>query len=227
MSLVPLRRKSRASDELPTDECAQAFDVEILARAVGLPGDSAVRLDVGTWDVEPGAKKATEPHETLHLRWAGFAIVKVSHEADADAVLVVILIGRLAVCAVLLLGPSRADFHLPVGGIGPVADDEVISELVPTFGLVPLPEPLGAAHVGCAVMDDDTFPPVRRVDRRPGRVGRGGADAIVMLSLKAEPGGAYTDREYHEGDRVPAFDGSEVGVLPCGQSGLSDSVDEL
>ena len=73
--------------------------------------------------------------------------VEIPDQADADAVLIVVAVGGLAVGAVLLPGPAEPDLDLPIGGVAAVADHEVVAESLPAPSLVPFIEPLGAAFV--------------------------------------------------------------------------------
>lgn len=62
---------------------------------------------------------------------AGFG--KVAHQAYPDTVFVEEVVRRLAMGAMLLLLPPRADFDHAVGGFRAVANDEVVAELIPSL----------------------------------------------------------------------------------------------
>src|SRR5690349_752389 len=96
------------------DLFADAGQVELGAGAVGFARHPAMGVDVGGGDVVLAAEELHEVNKTARLGGGGAVAVEVADEADADAVLVVILVGRFAVGAVLLLGPARADLDTAV-----------------------------------------------------------------------------------------------------------------
>src|SRR5262245_58135075 len=99
--------------------------MEIAAGAVGGLGVAVADHAVGR-DVVGLHQVRDQAREGLHLG-AGRALgVEVAHHADADAVVVEAVVGGLGVGAPFLLGPARADLDQAVGGVGAVADDEMI-----------------------------------------------------------------------------------------------------
>ena len=107
--------------------------------------------------------------DRFHLSGTGVIDVKVAHQADADAVFVELIAGGFVVGAPLLLGPAGPDFDPAVGGIGAVADDKVIAELVPPLGFVHFVEGGGPSRRGGAVVNDDPVPMIERCRRDPCR----------------------------------------------------------
>src|SRR5688500_3742048 len=130
----------------------------MFAGAARLAGDRAVGHDLRGVDVERAGQEDHQLVQALNLLGAGPAGVEVADQADADAVLVVILARGFAVGPVLLAGPAGADLHLAVAAAGAVADDEVVAELVPALGTVPLAEPRRVAGSGRTVVDHDALP---------------------------------------------------------------------
>jgi len=65
--------------------------------------------------------------------------------------------------SMLLLMPSRSYFYFAIRGMCTVPDDKVITKLVPSSSLVVFVESIRSTSIGGAVMDNDTFPPVRQI----------------------------------------------------------------
>ena len=156
--------KARA---LRSNLSSNQFHIKTLPRAVRFSGDTAVCVDPRSGDVELAREETAQLHQACQLRWRWIIVIEIADQADPDAMLIVILVRRLAVCPMFLLQPSRPDFDLSVRRVRAVADDKVIAELIPAFGSVPFIKAFGATDIGCAVMDDDALPAVGGMLRQP------------------------------------------------------------
>src|SRR6185437_1114749 len=78
--------------------------------------------------------------QRTQLGFGGMGHIKIAHQADADAMLVIAIVWGLGMRAPLLLGPAGADFDLAVARVGAVANDKVVAEFIPAFGAVHLVE---------------------------------------------------------------------------------------
>src|SRR4051812_11993983 len=119
-------------DEDLGGHAANVGDVEVATGALGGLG-VAVADDLVARDVVGLHHVCDELGGRVHLRGRGAIAIEVADEADADGVLVVPVVGSPGVRADLLLCPAGADFDQAVGGVGAVADDEVVAEFVPAF----------------------------------------------------------------------------------------------
>src|SRR3954471_13176758 len=95
------------------DALPQRLEVEVFAGAGGQVRDAAVGVDAGGGDVVLAAEEADQLGQALHLGGRRRALVEVADQADADAVLVVVVLGAAAVGAVALLDPPRSHLHQP------------------------------------------------------------------------------------------------------------------
>ena len=85
---------------------------------------------------------------------------EIAHQADSDAVFVVVIPGCLAVGAVFLLVPPRPHLDAAVRRIRTVPDHEMISEFVPAVVLtMVLVEPRSSTGIRGAVVEDNIGPP--------------------------------------------------------------------
>ena len=126
---------------------------------------------MGVGDKSPG-----EIDKRLHLSWGGGGTFEVSDETNAYAVFVV-FVGDVsrdsAMSAVLLLSPPGTYFDFSVRGVGSVANDEMITQLVHSpapevfWTSVGSVEPFGSSG-GCgAVVNDDVLPAVFQISDCP------------------------------------------------------------
>src|SRR6476619_6555099 len=93
--------------------------------------------------------------------------VEIADEADADAEIVVAIVGGLGVGAPFLFRPAGADFDLAITGFGAVANDEVIAEFVPAFGAMIAVELGGGAGWRGAVVNNNPSPRPSGNSRHP------------------------------------------------------------
>ena len=138
------------------------------------PGASQwpMTFDAGMWSLV--MRSLSSSSRAASCAADGPWVVKFPTEAYPDAVLVVLILGRVpGMCAVFLLGPSRPDLDVPVRPAAPVVDHEVIAQFVPPSLAMPAAERIGIARFACAVMQYDVPPPA--LDRLDGpRAGRRG-----------------------------------------------------
>src|SRR5581483_8604521 len=141
----------------PSERLEELLEREARARAVGVADlDRAVPDDVVARDPVLLHEVLDQVAERGELLRAGNAVVEVADEADADAVLVVLLdAGVGAVDSLVLAQPARADLDLAVRRLRPVADDEVVAEPVLPLPRVSAVERRRAALVRRRVVDDD------------------------------------------------------------------------
>ena len=139
-------------------------------------GEVGMRLDAGRLDGVTRAEVSDEGLGRGHLAGRGGFLVQVSHEADADAVLVDLrVLGVPAVDAVLLVDPPLGDLDLAVVRARAVADHEVIAAAVVAQDLAVLGVDLVVVARGIrAVVEDDVL---------PGAVGLVGIEELVAARL--------------------------------------------
>ena len=121
---------------------------------------AAVRRYPVRRDAASVRQEARKADEGGHLIGRGARSLEVAHQADTDAVVVVVVVGRLTVRAVLLFVPAGTDLDVSVGCVRAVANHEVVAQLVPAIRLpMILVERRGAALGGRAVVNHDRGPP--------------------------------------------------------------------
>ena len=106
----------------------------------------------------PKAKKPDKTVQGVQLLPRGAAFREIADQADADSMIVVVVVRRLAVGAMFLKVPARADLDDAVPGFRTVADDEMIAQPVPTLLTVVFVKRLGAAAWRGAVVNDNRRP---------------------------------------------------------------------
>ena len=117
-----------------------------------------MRHDSFRRNAAPKAKKPDKTVQGVQLLPRGASPREIADQADADSMLVVVVVRRLAVGAVFLEVPTRADLDDAVPGFRTVADDEMIAQPVPTLLTVVFVKRLGAAPWRGAVVNDDRGP---------------------------------------------------------------------
>jgi hypothetical protein len=129
------------------------------ARAASPAGHVPVRRNLAGGNPAHCAEVSEQATERGQLPGRRRSLIEVPHEADADAVLVEVIVGRLAVSPMFLFVPPRPDFDTPLRRIRSVSDHEVVTQFVPTVVLpVVLVKPLGSASVRAAVVNHDARP---------------------------------------------------------------------
>ena len=121
-------------------------------------GDGPVGRDSLRWNSALDRQKAQYAFQRRHLPRRRGRPCEIAHEADADAVFIVVVIRRLAVRAMLLFVPSGTHFDESIRRIRPIAYDEMVAQLVPTFFSVESVECSCAARSCRAVVDHDGLP---------------------------------------------------------------------
>src|SRR5687768_2060154 len=82
------------------------------------------------------ARQLAQAGHLLRRRTA--AVLKISDQTDADAMLVVLRVS--GVSPRHLIAPAISDLNLSVARIRSVADDEMITQSIPALGAMPLVE---------------------------------------------------------------------------------------
>ncbi len=147
---------------------------EVWSGADGLVGDRAMGRNLAWRDSAIKRQEPDKPLQRLHLSWRWASLGEITDKADSDAMLVEIIVGSLAMGAVLLRMPSRAHFHRTVAAAGAVADHEMVSKPLPTLVAMGFVKTLRTAS-GCrAVVNDDRRPPWTDLagGRKPPRISR-------------------------------------------------------
>lgn len=155
---------------------------EIAARALRLVSHEAMRGDARFGNVTLFAEERHEPLKRLHLTLSRAGLGKVTDQTDADPVLVEVVVWRLAMRPVLLRIPTATDFDNAITGGSTIADDEVVTELVPSLVAVGAVKGSRAARGRRTMMDDNGGPASTDAARRnpirgnigPGRGSRRG-----------------------------------------------------
>ena len=84
---------------LPTNQHLQAGQGKIPPRALGSAGDSPVGEELVRRDIALGGEEFDQSGQTFHLGAGRFGLLKIAHQADADAVQVMIIAGSFAMGA--------------------------------------------------------------------------------------------------------------------------------
>ena len=108
---------------------------EFSAWAGRLARYAAMAHDVVVRDTTLGHQEVHQPAERSHLRATGSILLKVADQADSDPMLVETVARNLAMGAPFLLDPARAHFDHPVARVRTVADDKMVSQLIPLVHL--------------------------------------------------------------------------------------------
>ena len=125
------------------------------------PGYLSVGVDSPGGNVAIRLKEADQAGQRTHLCATGAVMHEVAHQTNPDSLIVVVVIRCLAVSAVLLFGPARADFDGPVRGVASISNHEVIAEFVPIeLGpTVKFVEACDSADLSGTMVDHDALPP--------------------------------------------------------------------